>query len=92
MYVLMGNTLYISICCFLTEFMQKNKYDKTSFQRINAPNQQELANLVHIISQRVARFLERQGVLERDEENSYLQLDDIDEDSMQQLIGCSVST
>ncbi len=33
----------------------------------------------------------RQGVLERDEENSYLQLDGMDEDPMQQLIGCSVS-
>ena len=40
---------------------------------------------------RVARYLERLGVLERDEENSYLQLDGIDEDPMQQLIGCSVS-
>jgi hypothetical protein len=39
----------------------------------------------------VARYLERQGILERDEENSYLQLDGIDEDPMQQLIGCSVS-
>ena len=29
--------------------------------------------------------------LERDEENSYLQLDGIDDDPMQQLIGCSVS-
>ena len=51
--------------------------------------------------------LERQGVLERDEddcrdaggratqeakaENCYLQLDGIDEDPMQQLMGCSVS-
>jgi hypothetical protein len=30
-------------------------------------------------------------VLERDEENSYLQLESMDEDPMQQLIGCSVS-
>ncbi len=61
------------------------------FKRTIAPNQQELAILVHSISHRVARYLERQGILERDEENSYLQLDDIDEDSMQQLFGCSVS-
>ncbi|MCP4470448.1 MAG: hypothetical protein GY815_07145, partial [Gammaproteobacteria bacterium] len=45
----------------------------------------------HTISHRVARFLERQGVLERDAENSYLQLEGLDEDPMQQLIGCSVS-
>ena len=56
-----------------------------------APNQQELTILVHTIGHRVAQFLERQGVLERDEENSYLQLEGIDEDPMQQLIGCSVS-
>jgi hypothetical protein len=29
--------------------------------------------------------------LERDEDNSYLQLEDEDEDLMQQLTGCSVS-
>lgn len=69
----------------------RNKQGKTRFQRTIAPNQQELAILVHTISHRVARFLERQGILERDEENSYLQLDGIDEDPMQQLIGCSVS-
>jgi len=36
----------------------------------------------HTISHRVAQFLERQGVLERDEENSYLQLEGMDEDPM----------
>jgi hypothetical protein len=36
-------------------------------------------------------FRERVGQLERDVENSYLQLDDIEEDPMQQLLGCSVS-
>ena len=69
----------------------KNKQGKTTFQRTNAPDQQQLAILVHTISHRVARFLERQGVLERDEENCYLQLEGMDEYPMQQLIGCSVS-
>jgi ribosomal protein S27E len=76
---------------FLDRVYAKNKYGKAIFQRINAPTQEELAQLVHTISHRVARYLERQGTLERDEENSYLQLDGIDEDPMQQLIGCSVS-
>jgi hypothetical protein len=48
-------------------------------------------NLNYTISHRVARYLERQGIMERDEENSYLQLDGIDDDSMQQLMGCSIS-
>ncbi len=76
---------------FLDGVCAKNKQGKTAFQRTNAPDQEELAILVHTISHRVARFLERQGVLERDEENSYLQLEGMDEDPMQQLIGCSVS-
>jgi hypothetical protein len=76
---------------FLDGVYAKNKQGKTTFQRTNAPDQQELAILVHTISHRVAQFLERQGVLKRDEENSYLQLEGMDEDPMQQLIGCSVS-
>ena len=56
-----------------------------------APNQHELTELVHAISHRVAGFLEREGILERDEENSYLNLDDADEAPMQQVLGCSVS-
>jgi hypothetical protein len=76
---------------FLDGVYAKNKYGKATFQRTNAPTQEELAQLVHTISHRVARYLERLGILERDEENSYLQLDGIDEDPMQQLIGCSVS-
>ncbi len=35
-------------------------------------DQQELNKLVHTISHCVARFLERLGILERDEEISYL--------------------
>jgi len=76
---------------FLDGIYVENKHGKTTFQRTNAPTQEELARLVHTISHRVALYLERQGVLERDEENSYLQLDGMDEDPMQQLIGCSVS-
>jgi hypothetical protein len=47
--------------------------------------------LVHTISHRVAGFLEREGILERDEENGYLKLEEGDEDPMQQVLGCSVS-
>ena len=61
------------------------------FHRINAPNQQQLTELVPTLSHRVAGFLEREGILERDEENSYLNLEDQDEDPMQQVSGSSVS-
>ncbi len=39
----------------------------------------------------MAGFLECEGVLERDVENSYLNLEEGDEDTMQQALGCSVS-
>jgi hypothetical protein len=76
---------------FLDGIYTKNKLGLIQFERTIAPNQQELAILIHSISHRVARYLERLGILERDEENSYLQLDGIDDDPMQQLTGCSIS-
>ena len=42
-------------------------------------------------SARVSRFLERQGLLERDAENSYLTYDETDDDPMAQLRGSSIS-
>ncbi len=75
---------------FLDGVYAENKYSKTQFQQTIAPNQQDLTDLVHAISHRVAGFLERQGILERDEENSYLNLEG-EEDPMQQVLGCSVS-
>ena len=55
---------------FLDGVYTNNKQGKTRFQSTMGPNQQELNILVHTISHRVALFLERQGVPERDEENS----------------------
>ncbi|MBT3039875.1 MAG: transposase zinc-binding domain-containing protein [Candidatus Thiodiazotropha sp. (ex Codakia orbicularis)] len=66
-------------------------WGKSRFHRTNAPAQRELTELVHTISHRVAGYLERQGILERDEENSYLNLEEGDEDPMQQVLGCSVN-
>ncbi len=43
-----------------------------------APDQQELVEPVQTVSHRVAGFLEREGILERDKENSYLNLEDGD--------------
>jgi hypothetical protein len=76
--------------CSLMGFIQK-KYGQAIFQRTNTATQEALAQLVHTISHRVARYLERQGILQRYEESSYLQLDSMDDDPMQPLIGCSVS-
>ena len=42
------------------------------FRWVKAPASTELTQLAHVIALRVGRYLERQGLLERDAENSYL--------------------
>ena len=61
------------------------------FRWVKAPTSAELAQLAHTIAQRIGRFLERQGLLERDVENSYLASDAVDEDPMTQLLGHSIT-
>lgn len=41
-------------------------------RQVAPPSKEELQALLHRIAHRVARYLERQGLLERDVENSYL--------------------
>ncbi len=43
------------------------------------------------IARRVGRYLERQGLLERDAENSYLTTDAVPEDPMNQILGHSIT-
>ena len=62
------------------------------FQRVKAPVKRELEDLVQRISQRVGRCLERQGLLERDAESTWLKLDPAeDTDAMPQILSSSVS-
>lgn len=61
------------------------------FRWVKAPTTEELNQLAHTIAHRVGRFLERQGLLERDMENSYLASDAVDEDAMTQLLGHSIT-
>jgi hypothetical protein len=42
------------------------------FQRVKAPDKGELEDLVQLISKRVGRCLERQGLLEQDTESAWL--------------------
>jgi len=42
------------------------------FQWVTAPTREELTQLAHTIAQRIGHFLEREGLLERDAEHSYL--------------------
>ena len=63
------------------------------FHRVNAPTSKELNALVATISERVARYLERQGWLARDEQSDHLTLalDDEEGNTMQQLQGHSIT-
>ena len=60
----------------------------TRFWCIKAPTGAELTQLAHRIAHRVGRFLERQGLLERDAENGYLATDAVNEDPINTLLGC----
>jgi ribosomal protein S27E len=64
------------------------------FRWVKAPLSAELSQLTHTIAHRIGRYLERQGLLVRDAEHSYLALEASDEnpeDSMSQLQGHSIT-
>ena len=63
------------------------------FRQVAPPTNAELQALLHRIAHRVARYLERQGLLERDVENSYLSLEGFEEDTgaMPDLYGHSIT-
>ena len=64
------------------------------FRRVKAPNRDELTRLTHTIAQRVGRYLERQGLVERDTGKVYLTpeaVDASDEDPSNQLLGSSIT-
>ena len=61
------------------------------FRCVKAPSGAELTQLAHTIAQRVGRFLERQGLLERDVENSYLSGEVAEAGLMDHLVGHSIT-
>lgn len=61
------------------------------FRWVKAPTSQELTQVAHTIARRVGCFLERQGLLEWDAENSYLAGDAVDHAPLNQLLGSSVT-
>ncbi len=67
---------------------------RVRFRWVKAPTSEELNQLTHTIAQRIARYLERQGFLVRDAENSYLTYDGMDADQespINQLLGSSIT-
>jgi len=59
--------------------------------RVKAPTQAELEDLLHRISTRLARYLEKEGVLEQDIENSYLNLDPLPANPLREVHGHSIT-
>ena len=83
-----GSALNLNIhfhMLFLDGVYVKDESGNFAFHYNKAPTADQLTVVLHTISQRVASFLERRGILERDEGNSYLNLDGLDEDPMQEL-------
>jgi hypothetical protein len=76
---------------FLEGAISENPWGGTTFTRIKAPSHDDMVELVHTVSQRIARYLEKVGLVQCDMGNSYLNLPLDDEDSLLQLQGASVS-
>jgi hypothetical protein len=89
-----GSVLNLNIhfhMLLLEGVVSENPWGGTTFTRIKAPTQDDMVEIVHSISQRIAKYLEKVGLVERDMENSFLNLPVDDEDSLLQLQGASVS-
>lgn len=61
------------------------------FRRVKVPTSAELRHLAHTMERRTDRFLERQGLLERDTESSYRSGDVVEGGAMAQLLGHSIA-
>ena len=87
-----GGALNIHFHMLILDGVYADRQDGSArFHRVDSPTNQELARLSQTIARRVGRYLERQGLLERDAENSYLALEAVPEDSMAQLMGHSIT-
>ena len=61
------------------------------FRWVKAPTSAELTRLTQTLALRIGRYLEGQGLLERDAENSYLAGDYLESGPMAQLLGSSIT-
>jgi len=61
------------------------------FRWVKAPTSAELTHLTHTIAHRVGRFLERQGLLERDTENSHVSGELFEAGLLDELLGHSIT-
>ena len=76
---------------FIDGVYEQRENSKLTFHRVKAPSTSELNSLVAKISQRIARHLEKQGLLTRDDENSYLTMAGLDDNVMSELQSHSIT-
>ena len=60
-------------------------HGQTQFKRTKAPSHSDMERLVHNISHRIAQYLEKVELIQRDMDNTFLDLPMDDEDSLQPL-------
>jgi len=70
-----GSALNVNFHMLFLDGVYAGEGEPLRFKRVKAPDKAELETLVHRVSERVGRHLERQGLLVRDAEESYLALD-----------------
>jgi hypothetical protein len=92
-----GGSLNLNIhfhMLFLDGIYADNKHGSSRFSWVKAPTSAELTQLTHTIAHRVGRYLERQSLLVRDDENSYLTAEGADTDNespLNHLLGSSIT-
>jgi hypothetical protein len=67
---------------------------RVQFRWVKAPTSDELSQFTHTIARRIARYLERQGLLERDVKGAWLTSsagDEEDEATIHHLLGSSIT-
>jgi len=69
----------------------KIEQGQTKFKRVKAPSYSDIERLINTISHRIAQYLEKVGLIQRDIDNTFLNLPIDDEDSVLQLQEASVS-
>lgn len=90
-----GSALNLNIHCHMLfldgVYLDAVNAPPARFRWVKAPTRDELNELAHTIAGAFGRFLERQGLMERDIENSYLDSGAVDEDPMHTLLGHSIT-
>jgi len=85
-----GHTIHYHLLFLDGVYIDSADKSRLRFRRVKAPTNDELTQLTCSIAHRVARCLERQGLLEREAGHTYLTADGVDEDPespMNQLLG-----